>query len=144
MGVIQFAEGFKSRYGSCVPMFYQTSLEEALRDSVQLPAKNVSAFYVLLLLFLWVGVRIHTLAFLSDPYLLNALSCVYVYVRVFVYVFVLYSVLTQAHSAPHFIIFIMFLQLMYALMYLCVCVCFYIILGYLLIVSFHATSSPFI
>nr|WHL25481.1 caspar [Eriocheir sinensis] len=40
MGVIQFAEGFKSRYGSCVPMFYQTSLEEALRDSVQLPAKN--------------------------------------------------------------------------------------------------------
>lgn len=41
MGVIHFSEEFRNRYGSCVPMFYQGSLEDALKESVQLPAKNV-------------------------------------------------------------------------------------------------------
>nr|XP_053634724.1 FAS-associated factor 1-like isoform X1 [Cherax quadricarinatus] len=40
MGVIHFCEEFRNRYGSCVPMFYQGSLEDALKESVQLPAKN--------------------------------------------------------------------------------------------------------
>ncbi|XP_047468684.1 FAS-associated factor 1-like [Penaeus chinensis] len=40
MGVIHFSEEFRNRYGNCVPMFYQGSLEDALKESVQLPAKN--------------------------------------------------------------------------------------------------------
>ncbi|XP_071518759.1 FAS-associated factor 1 [Panulirus ornatus] len=40
MGVIHFCEEFRNRYGSCVPMFYQGSLEDALKESVQLPAKT--------------------------------------------------------------------------------------------------------
>ncbi|KAK8380594.1 hypothetical protein O3P69_016884 [Scylla paramamosain] len=40
MGVIHFSEEFRNRYGSCVPMFYQGSLEDALKESVLLPAKN--------------------------------------------------------------------------------------------------------
>ncbi|KAG7163203.1 FAS-associated factor 1-like [Homarus americanus] len=40
MGVMHFSEEFRNRYGSCVPMFYQGSLEDALKESVQLPAKN--------------------------------------------------------------------------------------------------------
>ena len=42
MGVIHFSEEFRNRYGGCVPMFYQGSLEDALKESVLLPAKNVS------------------------------------------------------------------------------------------------------
>ncbi|XP_068239471.1 FAS-associated factor 1 [Palaemon carinicauda] len=40
MGVIHFSEEFRNRYGNCVPMFFQGSLEEALKESVLLPAKN--------------------------------------------------------------------------------------------------------
>lgn len=46
MGVIHFSEEFRNRYGNCVPMFYQGSLEDALKESVQLPAKNVGIWNV--------------------------------------------------------------------------------------------------
>ncbi|KAK7078925.1 pre-rRNA processing and 40S ribosomal subunit assembly [Halocaridina rubra] len=40
MGVIHFTEEFRNRYGNCVPMFFQGSLEDALKESVLLPAKS--------------------------------------------------------------------------------------------------------
>ena len=41
-GVLHFCEEFSKRYGNCTPMFYQETLENALKESVLLPAKSVS------------------------------------------------------------------------------------------------------
>ncbi|CAL4123192.1 unnamed protein product, partial [Meganyctiphanes norvegica] len=39
-GVIHFCEEFRNRYGNCIPQFFEGKLEDALKDSVALPAKN--------------------------------------------------------------------------------------------------------
>ena len=39
-GVMSFCEEFTKRYGNCTPMFFQGTLEDALKESVQLPAKS--------------------------------------------------------------------------------------------------------
>ena len=38
---IHFADGFAQRYGDCHPMFFQGSLDDAMRESCLQPAKNV-------------------------------------------------------------------------------------------------------
>ena len=44
MAAIHFAEGFSLRYGHCHPMFFQGSLDDAMREAVMQPARNVSFF----------------------------------------------------------------------------------------------------
>ncbi len=45
MAAIHFAEGFSQRYGHCHPMFFQGSLDDAMREAVMQPARNVSFFF---------------------------------------------------------------------------------------------------
>ena len=42
MGSIQFVENYIQRYGEPHPIFYQGSLEDALREACHKPAKDVS------------------------------------------------------------------------------------------------------
>ena len=41
IAAIHFAEGFSQRYGHCHPMFFQGSLDDAMRESVLQPARDV-------------------------------------------------------------------------------------------------------
>lgn len=39
---IHFSEGFAQRYGPCHPMFFQGSLDDAMKEAVMQPARDVS------------------------------------------------------------------------------------------------------
>lgn len=42
IGSIQFSENFVHRYGDCHPMFYQGTLDDAVKEACQRPAKSVN------------------------------------------------------------------------------------------------------
>lgn len=42
VGSIQFADNFFARYGSCHPMFFHGTLEDAVKEACFQPAKNVT------------------------------------------------------------------------------------------------------
>lgn len=46
VGTIQFSENFSARYGACHPMFYQGTLEDAVKEALLRPAKQVSSQFI--------------------------------------------------------------------------------------------------
>lgn len=44
VAAIHFAEGFAQRYGPCHPMFFQGSLDDAMKEAVIQPARDVYLF----------------------------------------------------------------------------------------------------
>lgn len=46
MAAIHFAEGFSERYGHCHPMFFQGSLDDAMKEAVLQPARDVGPFLI--------------------------------------------------------------------------------------------------
>ena len=52
MAAIHFAEGFSERYGHCHPMFFQGSLDDAMKEAVLQPARDVGPFLIFCLFVL--------------------------------------------------------------------------------------------
>ena len=71
IAAIHFAEGFSQRYGHCHPMFFQGSLDDAMRESVLQPARDVRFLFI-------VGKLCHLTWFSPKLYRGNYWQCMYI------------------------------------------------------------------
>lgn len=58
VGCITFSEQFNNRYGPIHPAFYQGTLEDALKEATNKPAKDVSIFLCTFALYIFLQVEI--------------------------------------------------------------------------------------
>jgi len=49
LATVQFFDNFVLRYGACHPMFFHGTLEEAVKESCNLPAKDVKKTWIIIL-----------------------------------------------------------------------------------------------
>lgn len=47
VSAIHFVEGFTQRYGPCHPMFFQGSLDDAMKEACHQPARDVSTLHLI-------------------------------------------------------------------------------------------------